>query len=661
MGEADDDTSREDPPRSRERVRASASVFTADTLLSAAVGAPIPPTLVAGADERDEDAGARAIPARYALRARLGEGGMGTVDLCIDTRIGREVALKRIGESLAGSGELRARFLREARVQGQLEHPAVVPVHDLDEDADGAAYFTMKRVRGASLDDVIARLRAGEPDASARFGRRKLLSAFATVCLAVDFAHSRGVLHRDLKPGNVMLGDFGEVYVLDWGLAKLLREPASDGAPTDAEQPPAPVDAESIPGATRVGAMMGTPGYMSPEQAMGELAALDARTDVYALGAILFELLHLEPLNAGESVTERLDATLRGAGSDAARARSADVPPELDALWREAVAVEREARLGSARALAERIERYLDGERDEARRRELASEHVARARGFDVSDPEARAEAMRALGHALALDPTHEEALRALSRLLTDLPEEVPAGARLAIARARAEERVQMARTSAIRLATWLAVVPAVIAFGVIDWTRGAAVLVSLSIAALAALLAWRTRATSDAALATLVGLSTLAIGLVSFVFGPFVLVPSLAATNAMFFAMSTDRRARRAVLAASVGALVVPWLATVLGLEAPYYRFGPEGLTIVSPMVALPEALVMPFLLVVSVALVVTPTILAGRMRDALARAEERLLVSSHYLAQLVPEAARGAERSAVAEEAADVRPSAP
>jgi serine/threonine-protein kinase len=160
-------------------------------------------------------------PRRYELRDRLGEGGMGTVDLCRDRVIGRDVALKRL--HVQGSGAApsaaTARFLREARVQGQLEHPAIVPVHDLGVTPDGRPYFTMKRVRGDTLDELLARLAAGDPDTARRFGQRRLLAAFSTVCLAVDFAHSRGVLHRDLKPANVMLGEFGEVNVLDWGLA----------------------------------------------------------------------------------------------------------------------------------------------------------------------------------------------------------------------------------------------------------------------------------------------------------------------------------------------------------------------------------------------------------------------------------------------------------
>ncbi|MCZ7681650.1 MAG: serine/threonine protein kinase [Sandaracinaceae bacterium] len=155
--------------------------------------------------------------ARYVRGAVIGAGGMGEVRLDRDRRIGREVAVKRLHAALGGREDTQARFLREARVQGQLEHPAIVPVYDLGAGEDGELYFTMKRVRGRTLADILADLAHGDAEAKKRFGRRRLLSAFSQVCLAIDYAHARGVMHRDLKPGNVMLGDWGEVYVLDWG------------------------------------------------------------------------------------------------------------------------------------------------------------------------------------------------------------------------------------------------------------------------------------------------------------------------------------------------------------------------------------------------------------------------------------------------------------
>ncbi|MCA9797823.1 MAG: serine/threonine protein kinase, partial [Candidatus Eremiobacteraeota bacterium] len=172
---------------------------------------------------------------------------------------------------------LRARFLRECRIQGQLEHPAVVPVHDLGVGPDGAVYFTMKRVLGFTLDQIVAGLRRGDPELIRRFSRRRLLTAFLSICQAVELAHARGVIHRDLKPANMMLGDFGEVYVLDWGLARLASDPVS----AVHEIRPVP-PGESDHRLTAAGTFLGTPGYLPPEHARGE--AIDPRADVYALG-----------------------------------------------------------------------------------------------------------------------------------------------------------------------------------------------------------------------------------------------------------------------------------------------------------------------------------------------------------------------------------------
>src|SRR5262249_34851822 len=207
----------------------------------------------------------------------------GEVLLSRDARIGRDVAMKIVRVREGAPPDHQARFLREARVQGQLEHPAIVPVYDLGRDPDGRAFCTMKRVNGATPEESLDRRAAGEADAAARYGRRKLLAAFVQVGLAVDYAHSRGVVHRDLKPANIMLGDFGEVYVLDWGLARVSgEEERGAGAAATVE------GSGAIQ--TEFGAVLGTPGYMAPEQARGG-RDVDARADVYALGSMLFEIL----------------------------------------------------------------------------------------------------------------------------------------------------------------------------------------------------------------------------------------------------------------------------------------------------------------------------------------------------------------------------------
>jgi eukaryotic-like serine/threonine-protein kinase len=177
---------------------------------------PSAPPPVSPGTGAPQGAAARLAPGarRYESKKVLGRGAQGEVVLCRDAHIGRDVALKRMTAKIRGDEGARARFLREARVQGQLEHPAVVPVHDLDADDEGTAFFTMKCLRGKTLAEILRARKRGEPGAEP-FPQRRLLGAFASVCLAVDYAHSRGVVHRDLKPDNLMLGEYGEVYVLD--------------------------------------------------------------------------------------------------------------------------------------------------------------------------------------------------------------------------------------------------------------------------------------------------------------------------------------------------------------------------------------------------------------------------------------------------------------
>src|SRR4051812_1353777 len=222
--------------------------------------------------------------ARYAFGPMLGRGGMGDIMLATDIQIGREVAVKRMRDARGSV----SRFLREARIQGRLEHPAIVPVHEVLTDSAGHPYFVMKRLTGTTLHDIIVASRDDslESTAAGRHSRTRLLRAFADVCLAVEFAHTRGVIHRDLKPANIMLGDFGEVYVLDWGVTRVLGDDETPGS-----LDPTP----SGGGGTEAGAVLGTIGYMPPEQLRG--LPVDRRADIYALGCVLFEILCGEPLH----------------------------------------------------------------------------------------------------------------------------------------------------------------------------------------------------------------------------------------------------------------------------------------------------------------------------------------------------------------------------
>ncbi|HSA54214.1 MAG TPA: serine/threonine-protein kinase [Gemmatimonadaceae bacterium] len=214
---------------------------------------------------------------RYELLGELGRGGMGTVYRVRDRELGREVALK-VTADLAPTPDAARRLRREARALARLEHPGIVPVHDAGTLPDGRVFYTMKLVRGERLDQRLTRgLLPGDA-----------LRLFSRVAEAVAFAHANGVIHRDLKPQNIMIGAFGEVLVLDWGLAKVRAELAEAGLP--GAQPPSPAATGSEPASTLDGVVIGTPGYMAPEQAAGNTLAVDERTDVFALGAILRDL-----------------------------------------------------------------------------------------------------------------------------------------------------------------------------------------------------------------------------------------------------------------------------------------------------------------------------------------------------------------------------------
>lgn len=252
---------------------------------------------------------------RYEIGELIGEGGMGSVYLARDRELDRDVALKVVRDTAPTVGE-RERILREARILASLEHPGIVPIHDVGTLADGRLFYVMKRVRGERFDDFVRGPRA----------RSELLRAFLQVCDALAFAHAAGVIHRDLKPQNVMLGAFGEVLVLDWGVAKTSHQasaPMSEGA---------------------VATAAGTPGYMAPEQMNGDA---DERADVYGLGGLLFFLLTREHPSATRETAKQW-------------ASGANVPVALRAICERARATDSAARYQSVKSMAADVANYLD-------------------------------------------------------------------------------------------------------------------------------------------------------------------------------------------------------------------------------------------------------------------------------------------------------------
>ncbi len=277
---------------------------------------------------------------KYRLLEELGRGGMGSVYLAEDTVLGRKVALKVVATGTADS-EAADRMLREARIIARLEHPSIVPVHDAGALPDGRIFYAMKRVEGERLDALTAR--ATLPDR---------LRIFQRICEAVAFAHAQGVVHRDLKPENVMVGSFGEVLVMDWGVAKIL-DAAAEKIPGGAR--------EASPSQTAEGTVVGTLSYMAPEQAEARADRIGPRADVYALGGILYYLLtHRPPFEGGAA-----ERRSRGGGAAppvSARRVDASIPRPLEAIAAKAMAAEPDGRYASAEELASEVGRFLRGE-----------------------------------------------------------------------------------------------------------------------------------------------------------------------------------------------------------------------------------------------------------------------------------------------------------
>ena len=300
---------------------------------------------------------------RFKWEGELGRGAMGLVTLARDVDLDREVAVKRLIGGMKVDPASLTQFLGEARLTGSLEHPNIVPVYELGRMEDGQPFFVMRRLRGRTLARILDRLGEGDAAVAGQFSRTRLLTIFLQICSAVEFAHAQGVIHRDLKPANVVVGDFGEVQLIDWGIAERVGD----------------VDAP-VEGGPMVAA--GTPGWIAPELLQGvEGAVVPRRTDVFGLGAILFQMLSLEPPARGVDTEELLlGAVVLDSPRPSERAASRRIPPELDEICMAAMRRDPTERTPSAASLARQVEEFLEGAREAQRLAREAEEAVVRAR-----------------------------------------------------------------------------------------------------------------------------------------------------------------------------------------------------------------------------------------------------------------------------------------
>ncbi len=555
---------------------------------------------------------------RYEAKRVLGTGGMGEVALSRDRRIGRDVALKVVKTDVASPAARRA-FIVEARVQAQLEHPAIIPVYDIGIDDSGREFFTMRAIAGTTLAKVLSRLRASDAAAHRDYTLHRLLDVFRHICLAVEYAHTRGVIHRDLKPANIMLGEFGEVYVLDWGLAQ---------SKATAEDPSSPV--------------FGTPGYIAPEQTfLG--TQIDARADVYALGAILFEILSLQRLHTGRSSQEILDSTRRADGAHPRhRAIDREIPPELDATCARATSFSPDARHASVRELLAEIEAYQEGQRNQSLRNELAATHAETAReeallalGAAENSEGHRRRALQEIARALALDPDNDIARRTLVKLIAEPPRELPAEVAAEIARGEQDEGVFAFRLGAISYALFAVIALITLFQGLRSWTGLAVVIASVGAAALWCIRLTRTFRPSESVYVFL--LASIAISTASGFYGPLILVPVLAAANATAFNLAIVRAQRARIIVLGCLVFLVPALLEWAGVIDPFYAFEAGALVVRPRFIEFDETMVRLALVLVNLAAIIIPSIVVWKIADTKDELRRKYVLQGWQLRQLV------------------------
>ncbi len=573
---------------------------------------------------------------RYRGRGVLGEGGMGEVRLYRDVHVGREVAMKVLLPEFADNETKRMRFLREARIQGQLDHPCVVPVHDIGETRGKIPFFTMKRVRGHTLSSILYRRRRGHRRTLKEFTAKRLMHAFAQVCLAVDYAHSRGVIHRDLKPSNIMVGDFGEVYVLDWGIARVLG--AADGGHLDTR--------EIVDLQTMSGSLLGTPGYLAPEQIRGD--DFDGRADVFALGAILFEILTGHALIPEAEAHVMLTDTLHELDVHG-RYRGLTDPPTVSHYMLEicglATAANRDDRFSTARELHDAVQSFLDGDQWNEGRKAAAMRHAAaaeraaqRASEGETDASKAHSEAMRRAGMAVALDPDSEVARRTLVGLIAKPPAKLPPEARRALEQRRDSVRRAGMRLLAMGRYAWLLTTPLWVWVGFKNVEL--AILITTVAMTAGAAQSWAAlqRPVPMKIMRFAAVVQILSIIPVGLVLGPYFLLPVVVVASAPAVVLNLDGIGRKWVLAASILAIVTPGILEWAGLFPAAYSVVGDAVQVTSPVFAFDEVSLRVFMMISCVLATMISVRMVGGILDRLTKADEDVYRQRWLLQQLLP-----------------------
>ncbi|MDH5491586.1 MAG: serine/threonine protein kinase [Myxococcales bacterium] len=577
-----------------------------------------------------------AFEERYTIGPELGVGGMGEVLETHDHRIDRQVALKLMltewAQTLPDAG---ARFLREARIQGRLEHPSIVPVYDLGITPAGKPYFVMKRIRGVTLRDVIRGHRDGDALLMKRYTRRKLLTSFAQVCIAVHYAHGQGVIHRDLKPDNIMLGDFGEVYVLDWGVARH----SEDGIADRSEAPSRP----------RPSQILGTPGYMALEQIRDPEQAT-VQSDIYALGAILFELLALEPLHLGKGMRAKLQSTRAGANARFhERCPDRQIPPELEGICIRATLTHPRARYRSAGELHDAIEGWFDGTRNEKLRQRLSFEHaqaadesVRQIRASGDHDIQTRRRILQQLGRALAFNPQNRMAQETLHRLLEDLPGSPPGVVLEALRDSDTRRSAIFCAIGGCLAFSLLAILPWMLWMGVPPSAAMAALGLGLAVAGVSGIAASRASGRMRGPFELLFASSLLAaLSASSLWFGPLVMIPPLLVMLAQGAALAPHPWQRMALATMISIGIAAPLILQIAGLVPPSFALLDAELRLLPGLGELSQAAALGAIVAIQLATLLAAGLLLGALRSHARRVETRLLCVVWHLERLLPASA--------------------